>query len=173
MEPAKPFHRCEVFSAGAYALAIVWLNAYVCREFFVNETAWMNSMHGFWIALAERAGDSWFHESWWPYWDGGIPFEHLCASCPALTALWAALRGIPHALAFNVITGAVYCLGPLTLFVMAWLMTRLPGYSFATALFYSFTSPTHCWFPMRHSRGEDSGTCGVCSSSESGTRLLT
>ena len=38
------------------------------------------------------------------------------------------------ALAFNSVTGAVYCLGPLTLFLMAWLLTRLPGYSFAARL---------------------------------------
>jgi len=148
LDLGKPFSRREVFSASAYALALVWLNAYVCREFFFNETAWMNSMHGFWIALAERAGGSWFHESWWPYWDGGIPFEFTYAPLvPALTALWAAVRGVSHALAFNVISGAVYCLGPVTLFLMVWLLTRLPGTSFGAALFYSFTTPTELLVP--------------------------
>src|SRR5262249_49109679 len=66
---------------------------------------------------------------------------------PAATALWAAVRGIPHALAFNVVTGFVYCLGPFTLFLMAWLWTRLPGYSFAAAMFYSLTAPTQLLVP--------------------------
>jgi len=144
----KPFGRRELLRAAAYGLVLVWLNAYVCRELFLVQTAWMNSMHGFWIALAERAGDSWFHATWWPYWDCGIPFEFTYAPLiPAMTELWSALRGVPHALAFNVVTGVVYCAGPLTLFLMAWLLTRLPGYSFAAALFYSFTAPTQLFLP--------------------------
>jgi len=138
-----PFSRREKVSAGAYGFAILALNAYVCRELFFNQTAWMNSMHGFWIAIAEHAGNRWFHESWWPYWDGGIPFEFTYAPLvPALTGLWANLRGIPPALAFNVITGALFCLTPCTLFLAVWVLTRRPGYSFATAVFYSFTAPT-------------------------------
>ena len=80
----------------------------------------MNSMHGFWIALAKLGGDSWFHPSWWPYWDAGIPFEFTYAPLiPGLTALWSWWGGISHALAFQRLTGIVYCLAPVTLFVMA------------------------------------------------------
>ena len=149
MDPAqKRFGRRELFCAGAYSLALLWINVYVCRELFFSQTAWMNSMHGFWIALAARAGGGWFHASWWPYWDCGIPLEFTYAPLiPLATELWASLRGVPHALAFNVVTGAVYCLGPLTLFLMAWLLTRLPGYSFAAALFYSLTAPTQLLVP--------------------------
>jgi hypothetical protein len=82
-------------------------------------------MHGFWIALARRAGDSWLHPAWWPYWDSGIPFESTYTPLvPALAATWSAIRGVPHALAFQSVTGLVYCLAPLTLFLMAWLLTR-------------------------------------------------
>jgi len=28
----------------------------------------MNSMHGFWIALAWLDPGSWFRSTWWPYW---------------------------------------------------------------------------------------------------------
>src|SRR5438445_11002202 len=98
MEPPHTFRRRELFRAAAYALALLWINVYVCRELFVNQTAWMNSMHGFWIALAERAGDGWFRASWWPYWDCGIPLELTYAPLiPAATALWAAIRDVPHA----------------------------------------------------------------------------
>jgi hypothetical protein len=148
MDLQKPMGRGELLSAVVYSLVLLCLNAYVCRELFVNQTAWMNSMHGFWIALAERAGDSWFHPTWWPYWDCGIPFEATYPPLiPAVTSLWSAARGVPPAVAFNVITGLVYCLGPLSLFVMIWLLTRLPGYSFAAALLYSLTAPTQILVP--------------------------
>jgi len=59
---------------------------------------------------------------------------------PAMTALTAAIRGVPHDLAFETVSGLVYCLGPVTLFVMAWLLMRAPGYAFAAGLFYSLTA---------------------------------
>lgn len=45
----------EVVRAVGYAALLVWLNAYICREMFVRYTPHMNSMQGFWIAMA-RAG---------------------------------------------------------------------------------------------------------------------
>jgi len=124
------------------------VNLYICRDFFFHETAYMNSMHGFWIAMAKRAGDAWFHPSWWPYWDAGMPFEFTYAPLiPGLTALWSWWGGISHALALQRITGIVYCLAPLTLFLMAWLLTRTPGYSFAAALLYSLFSTTQLIVP--------------------------
>ena len=36
-----------------YLLIVIWLNAYICRQvFFIEFTGKMNSMHGFWIAMA-------------------------------------------------------------------------------------------------------------------------
>jgi hypothetical protein len=57
------------------------------------------------------------------------------------------MRGVTHELAFQSITGFVYCLAPLSLFVMAWLLTRAPGYSFLAALLYSLTAPTQLIVP--------------------------
>jgi hypothetical protein len=66
---------------------------------------------------------------------------------PALISGWSALRGITQDLAFQSIAGAVYCLVPVALFLMAWLMTRAAGYSFLAAIFYSLTSPTNLIVP--------------------------
>src|SRR5689334_2955194 len=127
----KPFSRQECTLAAGYALVLLWLNTYICRDLFRNETASMASMHGFWIALAKRADGAWFHATWWPYWDCGIPFEFAYQPLvPSWMAAWSSVRGVSEALSFNVVTGTVYCLVPATLFVMAWLLTRLPGYSF-------------------------------------------
>ena len=66
------------------------MNVYICRELFFNQTAKMNSMHGFWMAIARLAEGSWFRATWWPFWDCGIPFEFTYAPLvPGLTAAWS------------------------------------------------------------------------------------
>jgi hypothetical protein len=129
--------------------AIVWLcallfvNAYICRDLFSAEyTGHMNSLQGLWISMARLAGEHWFRPSWWPYQDAGEPFEHAYMPLvPAATAVYANVGRVSASRAFNTVTGILYCLGPMTLFVMAWIMTRAPGYSFWAALAYSLTSP--------------------------------
>ena len=137
----------EVIRAAGYAAILLWLNAYVCREMFFRYTPRMNSMQGFWIAMA-RLGGGWFHSEWWRYWDCGVPLEFVYAPLvPALSAWIAAVRGIPHDVGFQIVSGLVYCLGPVTLFLMAWLLTRAPGYAFAAAAFYSLASPSQLFLP--------------------------
>ena len=144
----KPLTGRQIFSASIYAVIIVWINFYICRELFTAQAAHMNSMHGFWVAVAKRGGDSWLHSNWWPFWDCGIPFEFTYAPLiPMLISVWSGVRGITHELAFQSVTGLVYCLAPLSLFLMAWLMTRAPGCSFLAALLYSLTSPTQLIVP--------------------------
>ncbi|HTC86806.1 MAG TPA: hypothetical protein VK686_00840 [Bryobacteraceae bacterium] len=143
-----PIQRREWLSALAYALALLWINTYVCRDLFRNPTAYMNSMHGFWIALAKHAGSNWLQLNWWPYWGCGLPFQFTYAPLiPVLIAAWTAVTGVSHILAFQSIAGVVYCLSPLTLFAMAWLLMRAPGYAFAAALCYSLLSPTQLIVP--------------------------
>lgn len=112
----------------------------------------MNSAHGFWIALAKWgpkwADGSWFRPSWWPYWGAGLPVEFTYQPLiPRLMALWSSLGGISYGAALERITGIVYCLGPVTLFVGAWLATKAPGYSFIAAALYSLTSPADLIVP--------------------------
>ncbi len=140
--------RGEALRAAGYGFILLWMNAYICRELFTKPLAHMNSMHGFWAALARMAGNSWFSPSWWPYWDCGIPFEYAYAPLvPALIAAWSAIRGVSQIAAFHTLSGVVYCLLPLTLFVAGWLLTRAPGYAFFAALFYSLTAPTQWIVP--------------------------
>ena len=138
----------EVVRAVGYTALLVWLNAYICREMFVRYTPHMNSMHGFWIAMSRLGVANWLHSEWWPYWDCGSPLEFVYAPLvPAVTAWTAAMRGIPNDVAFETVSGLVYCLGPVTLFVMAWLWTRAPGYSFTAAVFYSLTATSQLMLP--------------------------
>jgi hypothetical protein len=126
-----------------YLLVILWVNAYICRDLFFTEyTGHMNSLQGLWISIARLAGEHCYRPAWWPYHDAGEPFEHTYMPLvPAATALYARLGHVSASRAFNGITGILYCLGPLTLFLLAWQMTRAPGYSFWAALAYSLTSP--------------------------------
>ena len=138
----------ETLVAAGYAAILLWVNWYIARDFFTAHTAWMNSMHGFWTAIARHAGTGWWKPSWWPYWDCGIPFEATYAPLiPGLTAAWSAVAHIPPEQAFGCVTGVFYLLGPLTLFLMAWGLTRKPGVSFFAALFYSLTAPTQLVVP--------------------------
>jgi hypothetical protein len=138
----------EVIQAVGYAVLLLWLNAYVCREMFVRYTPHMNSMQGFWIAMARHAGAGWFRSEWWRFWDCGAPIEFVYAPLvPALSVWVAAARGVPHDVAFQAVSGSVYCLGPVTMFVMAWLLTRAPGHAFAAAVFYSLTSASQLIVP--------------------------
>jgi hypothetical protein len=138
----------EILCGAAYVAILLWVNLYIARDFFSGHTAYMNSMHGFWIALAKRGAGSWLHPSWWPYWDCGIPFEAAYAPLvPALTAAWAAMFRTPFDMAFSSVTGVVYCLAPISLFLMAWGLTRAAGTSFFAALFYSLASPTQLIVP--------------------------
>ncbi len=143
-----PITARETLRAAAYAAILLWVNLYIVRDFFSGQTAYMNSMHGFWIAMARRGAGAWFHPSWWPYWDCGIPFEAAYAPLvPWLTAAWAAIFRTPFDMAFSSVTGVAYCLAPISLFLMAWGLTRAAGTSFFAALFYSLASPTQLIVP--------------------------
>jgi hypothetical protein len=132
-----------------YLLAIVWLNAYICRQvFFIEYTGKMNSMHGFWIAIAKLAGEHWYRPTWWPYWYNGMPFEYTYAPLvPGLTAAIARLSGFSAAHAFQIVSGSVYCLGPAALFLMARQLTRRAGWSFVAAVVYSLSSASALLLP--------------------------
>jgi hypothetical protein len=133
----------------ACLLLIGWVNVYICRELFLTEcTRHMNTMHGFWIAIARLATTHWYKPTWWPFWDAGMPFEFTYAPLvPALTAFLAKITGWTVSHAFNAVSGFFYSLIPLTLFIMAWRITRAPGWSLAAALVYSLLSPTALILP--------------------------
>ena len=146
--PDRPPGRRELLAGIAGGVLLLWINFYISRDFFSAQTAYMNSMQGFWIALAKHAGGAWFRPTWWPYWDCGMPFEAAYAPLvPALTAAMAALRHVTHAMALASVSGVVYCLAPLSLYLMVWGLMRRPGYAFSAALFYSLTSPSQILAP--------------------------
>jgi hypothetical protein len=140
--------RSEGLRAALYLLILFWVNDYIIRDTFFSSSHQMGSMHGFWTAIAARAGGSWFHATWWPYWELGTPFEWTYNPLvPGLAAAIAALRGVSAGMGFHSVTGLCYILGPMTLFFAAWQLTRAPGASFAAALAYSLTSVSQLVVP--------------------------
>ena len=144
-----PPRRQQRLLFAAYLLVIVWLNAYICRQvFFIEFTGKMNSMHGFWIAMARLGGEHWYKPTWWPYWYNGTPFEYTYAPLvPGLAAAIARLSGFSAARAFQTVSGGVYCFGPATLFLMARQLTRRAGWSFVAAVVYSLSSASALLLP--------------------------
>jgi hypothetical protein len=130
-------------------LTILWLNAYIARDFFrVESTAHMNSMHGVWAALARWGGAAWWRPTWWPFWDGGMPFEYTYAPLmPAWTSLIAKHTGVTELRALQAIMGFVYVLGPGALYFSLWRLTHSAGASFAAAAAYSLLSPSQLLAP--------------------------
>ncbi|MEO8368455.1 MAG: hypothetical protein ABI806_04590 [Candidatus Solibacter sp.] len=135
--------------AAVYLAVLTAIQIYLAHNlFFADFTGHMNSLQGLWISMARLAGEHWFRPSWWPYQDGGVPFEHTYMPLiPATTALLAKFWGVPVQRAFYSVMGVTVCLGPLTLFVMVWRMSGAPGCAFWTSLIYSMTSPARALLP--------------------------
>jgi len=146
--PSTTF-RISILLPWVYLGILACVNIYICREAFVTESSghW-NSIHGQWISLARIAALDWLRPTWWRYWGAGSPLEFTYA--PLVPAAIAVINRVFHvspALALNVLTASVYCLGPLAFYLLSWRLSRLPGYSFAAALAWSLASPVALLIP--------------------------
>lgn len=56
----RPPGRTEQIPAIGYGLILLWVNFYICRDLMAVQTAPMNSMHGFWMAIARWADGGWW-----------------------------------------------------------------------------------------------------------------
>ncbi len=138
------------------AAALFLVNAYVVHELFLTEyTAQMGSIEAAFIAIARYAMDNWRDLTWFPLWYGGIPYQNTYQPLLHLTvAAVAKLSGSSPALAYHAVTATTYCLGPVTLFWLAWKLSGSRAYSFLAALLYSVFSPSALLISaVRHDMG--------------------
>lgn len=136
-------------AAAVCTLLLFALNLWMVRELLTTEyLAYMGSIEGARIAISRWILENWGDLSWFPLWYGGIPFQNTYPPLyHALVAALAGLGGITPALAYHMLSGIFYALGPVTLF---WLALRLSGswaYSLAASLFYSLISPAAFLIP--------------------------
>ncbi len=86
---------------------------------------------------------------WWPLWFGGMPYNTVyCPLFSYLVAVAALGLHASPALMFHALGALFYCLGPVTLFWMAWWFSRSTAWSYLAGLLYSSVSPAAILFPI-------------------------
>jgi hypothetical protein len=147
------------YRSGAAALVLCAVNAYITlRLFHVAYTRQMGSIEGGFIGLARYIRDHFPHLTWFPLWYGGIPFAGTYPPLLHFLVAGVSALGPPPALAYHIVTAALYALGPVALF---WAAMRLGAdrfSAFAAALGYSLVSPS-CWL-VAEVRGDSGGWFG-------------
>jgi hypothetical protein len=136
-------------AGAAYLVLLIGINLYFTHNlFFAEYTGHMNSLQGLWISMARLASSHWFWPAWWPYQDGGVPFEHTYMPLvPASAALLSHIAMVSPARAFFSVMGLVVTLGPVTLFLLIWRLSGKAGAAFAASLIYCATSPARALLP--------------------------
>jgi hypothetical protein len=142
--------RRHVLVGTACVLVLFGLNVYVSLRLFGCEyTGYPHSVEGNFIGMSRLLAEHPGQLDWWPFWSAGMPVQHTYFPLlPASVAGVARLTGWSAARAYHVVCALLYCLGPVAMFLMAWGMSRKPGYSFGAALAYSLVSPAALLFPL-------------------------
>ena len=136
--------------------ALFLLNAAIAwRLFHVEYLSQTGTGVGVIIAYARYARDHWPDLNWCRFWYAGLPFRN--AYVPGLPLAAAVLSGFAHisaGRAFYIVVASMYCLGPVTLFWMAFRLTHSAAWSFNAGLAYSLLSPSAFLAPeIRHDLG--------------------
>ena len=132
-------HPLPWLSAGLFILnaAIAWP---LYHTEYLSQTGTGESVT---LAYARYARDHWPDFDWCRFWYLGLPFRN--AYVPALHLTAAAVSALAHisaALAFHHVVAFMYSMGPVTLFWMAFRLSRTASWSFSAALAYSLLSPS-------------------------------
>ena len=117
--------------------------------FAVEYSAYNGSIEGTFIAIprlmAQHPGD-W---QWWPYWNGGLPFENVYLPFTHWTvAAFILLTHLSAARSFHIVTAAIYILSALPVFWMALELSRRLTASLIAALAYSCLSVSALLLPV-------------------------
>jgi len=139
----KRARRRETLIAASLALALIALNALLCRELFYTEfTAWMSSIEGSYMSVSRWLRDNPGDLTWFPLWFTGMPFHRVYQpGFHAVVAGLAAATGLSIPRAYHFVCAAAYCCGPAALFLLFRGVTRRTGFAFAAGLLDSLVSP--------------------------------
>jgi hypothetical protein len=142
--------RRHVLVGAACVLVLLGLNVYISLRLFGCEyTGYSHSVEGNFIGQSRLRAEHPGQLDWWPFWSAGMPLQHTYFPLlPAAVAGVARLTGWSAALSYHAVCALLYSLGPVAMFLMAWGMSRKPGYSFWAALAYSLVSPAALLFPL-------------------------
>ena len=115
--------------------------AIVAKLFGVEYSAYNGSIEGTFIAISRIMAKYPGQWQWWPFWNGGLPFED--AYLPFmhwLVAGFSLLTRLSAARCFHIVTAAIYVCSPAAVFWMALELSRRWGASLIAALAYSCVS---------------------------------
>jgi hypothetical protein len=132
-----------VICAVVLPLLIFLANFLIVRKLFsVEFTPYLFSTEGLFTTIARAVATYPFDLQWWPLWECGMPFQNSYQPMlPVAAGLYAHLTGVSPALSIHQWGSAMFCIGPVFLYLMAWIMTARPGTSFLASLAYSAISP--------------------------------
>jgi hypothetical protein len=130
-------------------LLLVLVNVAIAAKLFgVEYSAYNGSIEGTFIAIPRIMAKYPGQWQWWPFWNGGLPFE--CAYLPFshwLVAAFTLLTRLSAARSYHIVTAGIYVCGPMAVFWMALELSRRLGASLIAALAYSCASFTALLVP--------------------------
>ena len=135
--------------AAAYAAVVLVVNILIAGKLFSQEYSdYLSSNEGTFIAIAREIAARPDDILWFRIWDCGLPFQNTYLPLlHMIVGAFSRLSGHSAALAFHQVCAAFYCLGPVAVLLLAYVMTKQPGTSFFAALAYSIVSPSAMLIP--------------------------
>jgi hypothetical protein len=126
-----------------YPALLLLINILIAARLFRLEYSfYLGSNEGTFIAIARQIATHPANLLWWPYWDCGVPFQNTYLPLLHLiVGAYSAMSGVSAALAFHRVSAAFYCLGPVSLYAMARVISGRTHASFVGALAFSLVSP--------------------------------
>jgi hypothetical protein len=129
-------------SLSAIALLLL-INVTVSRKLWLAHfTNQLGSVEGSFMSISRYAMHHWGDLTWLPLWFCGMPFLRVYQ--PGLHLTVAALAAFLHTTperAYHIVTAALYCLGPVTLYALCHRAFGRRDTALYTAIFYSLFSP--------------------------------
>ena len=131
------------------ALLLLLVNIAITATLFgVEYSAYNGSIEGTFIAIPRIMAKYPGQWNWWPYWNGGLPFE--VAYLPLthwMVAAFSLLSGLSAARAFHIVSAGIYVFSALAVFWMALELSRRLVVSLMAALAYSCVSASALLLP--------------------------
>jgi hypothetical protein len=123
-------------------LLLLLVNLAIAAKLFgIEYSAYTGSVEGTFIAIPRILAKYPGQWQWWPFWNGGMPYE--CAYLPFthwLVAGFSLLTRMSAARSYHIVAAAFYVASPLAVFWMALEISRRVGTSLIAALAYASVS---------------------------------
>lgn len=130
-------------------LLLFGVNLYITRNLFgIEFSRQMEAIESSYMSISRWAVDHWNDLSWFPLWFTGMPFRQVYQPGLHLSvAELARLAGWTPQHSYHFLTALAYCLGPVTLFWLAYRGTGRRGYALLAGMLFSLASAINVLVP--------------------------